>query len=73
MAIQGLISDLFKEISRFLYKDMIQGLIETYLDSVVIQKNILQERPHIGIFALAILHFVQDLFGVFVGDILLIQ
>ena len=49
MAIQGLISDLLKDISCFLYKDMIQGLIETYLDSVVIQKNVSEERPHIGI------------------------
>ena len=49
MAIQRLISDLFKDISRFLYKDMIQGLIETYLDSVLIQENVSEERPRIGI------------------------
>ena len=47
MAIQGLISDMFKDISRFSYKDMIQGLIGTYLDSVVIQENLLEKRPHI--------------------------
>ena len=49
MAIQGLISGLFKDIYRFSYKDLIQGLIETYLDSVLIQENVSEERPHIGI------------------------
>ena len=49
MATQGLISDLFKDISRFLCKDMIQGLIETYLDSVLIQENVSEEIPRIGI------------------------
>ena len=49
MAIQGLISDLFKDMSCFSYKGMIQGLTETYLDSVLIQENVSEERPHIGI------------------------
>ena len=49
MATQGLISDLFMDISPFSYKDMIQGLIETYLDSVLMQENVSEEIPHIGV------------------------
>ena len=49
MAIQRLISDLFKDISRFSYKEMIRRLVETYLDSVFIQQNVSEERLHTDI------------------------